>query len=403
VIQWIPVRAVLRRSGVLYLLATSFVGRLPSSMAALALVRLVVDAGGGYAFGSTVTAVYILGGMVGQPVLARIVDRTGRRRPVLVGAAFAATAGFVVTALVVGTLPWVAVLAALVAGLATPPLESVLRSLWTVLFADPAERNSAYAVDAGVQELAFVIGPLLTAGGILVLGASGNIFAMAGVGLVGAIAFAAHPRIRRTDPIRPEGAHGSPLARGPFVRLLVLVIAIAAPVGALTITATAYAEQAGDASLSSWAIALNGLGALTGAVLSARFPFRTAPEGVVRRLGILLAALYLPTAFSGAPVWLWLAFAGISGLLLPVLLTQVFALTPALVDAHHGNEANAWVISAFAVGNAGGTILAGQIIGAAGAAAGITIAALACGAIGILGSAQAGRRALRRIEASLIQ
>lgn len=391
-------RTVLSRSGVTYLLATSFVGRLPASMAALALVRLVVDAGGGFAFGSTVTAAYILGGMVGQPVLARVVDRTGRRRPVLLGAAVAATVGFAVTALTVGSLPWLALVAVLVAGLATPPLESVLRSLWTVLFADPTERSSAYAVDAAVQELAFVIGPLLTAGGILVFGASGNVLAMAAAGLLGAIAFAAHPRIRRTDPIVPHGeTHGSPLVRGSFLRLLVLVVAMAASVGALTITATAYAEARGLPAISSWAIALNGLGALTGALLTARFPFRVAPERLVRMLGLLLAALYLPTAFAGAPVWLWLVFATVAGVFLPVLLTQIFALTPALVDVHHGNEANAWVISAFAVGNAGGTILAGQIIGAAGAAAGIPIAVLLCGAIGMSGAAQAGPGAFRRL------
>ncbi|KHK97147.1 hypothetical protein LK09_12825 [Microbacterium mangrovi] len=367
-------------------------------MAALALVRLVVDGGGGFAFGSTVVAAYIVGGMVGQPVLARVVDSTGRRRPVLLGAAIAATAGFAVTALTVQALPWAALVAVLVAGLATPPLESVLRSLWTVLFADPVERNSAYAVDAAVQELAFVLGPLLTAAGILLFGATGNVLAMAAAGLLGAIAFAAHPRIRRTEPVAPSGeTHGSPLVRGSFLRLLVLVVAMAASVGALTITATASAEDRGIPAFSSWAIALNGLGALTGALVTARFPFRVAPERLVRRLGLLLAALYLPTAIAGAPEWLWLVFAAVAGIFLPVLLTQIFALTPALVDVHHGNEANAWVISAFAVGNAGGTIAAGQIIGALGAAAGIPIAVLVCGAVGMLGAAQAGPGAFHRV------
>jgi predicted MFS family arabinose efflux permease len=205
--------------------------------------------------------------------------------------------------------------------------------------------------------------------------------------------------LRRTAPILPHGGtHGSPLVRGSFLRLLVLVVSMAASVGALTITATAFAEARGLPAISSWAIALNGAGALTGALLSARFPFRRAPERLARILGLVLATLYLPTAFSGAPVWLWLAFATVAGLFLPVLLTQVFALTPALVDAHHGNEANAWVISAFAVGNAAGTILAGQVVGVAGAAAGIPIAALLCGAIGMLGAVQAGPRAFRRVE-----
>lgn len=391
-------RNVLVRSGVPYLLASSFVGRLPSSMAALALVRLVVGGGGGYAFASTVTAAYIVGGMVGQPVLARVVDRTGRRRPVLVGAACAATAGFVVTALAIPALPWLALVTVFVAGVATPPLESVLRSLWPAIFPDPGERSSAYAVDAAVQEVAFVIGPLLTAGGILLFGASGNVFAMAGIGLLGAAVFAAHPRLRRADPIAPSGAHGSPLARGAFRRLVVLVVAMAVSVGALTITATAYAERAGEASISSWAIALNGLGALTGALLTARFPFRAAPGRLLRPLGLVLAALYLPMAFADAPVRLWLVFAGVAGLTLPVLLTQVFALTPAVVDARHGNEANAWVISAFAVGITVGTIVAGQVIGATGAAAGIPITVLVCGAVGMLGAAQAGSRAFRLVD-----
>ncbi|WP_160423829.1 MFS transporter [Agromyces seonyuensis] len=387
-------RNVLAVRGVPYLLATSFVGRLPSSMAALAFVRLVLDAGGGYGFASTLTAVYIVGGMVGQPVLARIVDRTGRRRPVLVGAAAAATLGFAGAALAVSVSPVATLVAGLVAGLATPPLESVLRSLWPAFFPDPRERTSAYAVDAAVQEIAFVVGPLLTAGGILVFGADGNVLAMAAVGLVGAVAFAIHPRIRRAEPILPPvgDAHGSPLGSPPFRRLLVLVVTMAVSVGALTITASAFAEAAGEPALSSWAIALNGLGALVGALLAARFPFRAPPERLVRRLGLVLAAGYLPTAIALAPVGLWLVFAALAGLTLPVLLAQVFALTPALVEEHHGNEANAWVISAFAVGNAGGTILAGQVIGAAGPTTGILVAVLVCAGIGLAGAAQASPR-----------
>jgi predicted MFS family arabinose efflux permease len=176
------------------------------------------------------------------------------------------------------------------------------------------------------------------------------------------------------------------------------MVAMAISVGALTITATAYAERAGEASISSWAIALSGLGALTGALLTVRFPFRVAPGRLLRPLGLVLAALYLPMAFADAPVWLWLVFAGVAGLTLPVLLTQVFAPTPAVVDARHGNEANAWVISAFAVGITVGTIVAGQVIGATGAAAGIPITVLVCGAVGMLGAAQAGSRAFRLVD-----
>ena len=72
-----------------------------------------------------------------------------------------------------------------------------------------------------------------------------------------------------------------------------------------------------------------------------------------------LAVLYLPLAAWGLPPAWWLAAAAVSGLSLPPMLTQVFAQTPLAVRDHHANEANAWVVSAFAIGAAAGTLVSG--------------------------------------------
>ena len=352
--------AVLRREGVPSLLSTSFVGRLPSAMSALALVRLVVDAGGGYGLASVLSSAYIVAGMVGQPLLARAVDRSGRRRLVLVASAVMATAGFVATALLVDH-PWAAVLGATVAGLATPPIEPTLRSLWASIFSEPAHLRSAYAVDAAVQEVGFIVGPLVTALGIVLLGADGNVVLMGAIGLAGGLLFAAHPRLASSGP--PQRAHderhGSPLASGAFRRILLAIVGAAVPVGALAVLATAYADSHDRPGLGPWAVALNATGALIGALLVARFPLRAAPAHALRPLALSLAALYLPLAVWGLPAAGWLAAALGSGLSLPPLLTQVFAQTPLAVREHHANEANAWVVSAFAIGAAAGTLLAG--------------------------------------------
>lgn len=77
----------------------AIIGRLPTAMAALALVRLVIDAGGDFAYASLLTAVYVVGGMIGQPLLARAVDRFGRPRLVVLAAAFIASVSFVAIAL----------------------------------------------------------------------------------------------------------------------------------------------------------------------------------------------------------------------------------------------------------------------------------------------------------------
>lgn len=57
---------VLHERGVPHLVAASLVGRLPAAMAGLALVRLIVDQAGSYAFAPLVTAAYILVGTPGH-------------------------------------------------------------------------------------------------------------------------------------------------------------------------------------------------------------------------------------------------------------------------------------------------------------------------------------------------
>lgn len=356
-------RTVLRRDGVRYLLLTSFVGRLPTSMSALALVRLVVDHGGSYGFASVLSSAYILAGMAGQPLLARAVDRSGRRRRVLLAGSLVATVAFVATAFLVGS-PALALVAVTIAGLATPPIESTLRSLWTTLFDSPPELRSAYAVDAAVQEVGFVVGPLVTALGIALFRADGNVVLMALIGLVGGTLFAAHDRLRRVEvaPRAPGEHHGSPLASPAFRRLLVTVMGVAVPVGTLAVLATAYADAQDRPGLGPWAVALNATGALAGALLMARFPLRTTAARALRPIAAALGVLYLPLALWALPPAGWLAAALLSGLALPPLLTQVFAQTPLAVRDHHANEANAWVVSAFAIGATGGTLLAGFAI-----------------------------------------
>jgi len=352
--------AVLRRDGVRYLLTTSFVGRLPTAMSALALVRLVVDGGGSYAFASVLSSAYIVAGMVGQPLLARAVDRSGQRRLVIVAGSVVATVAFTATALVVDHAV-AAVAAVTVAGLATPPIEPTLRSLWTAIFTDGADLRSAYAVDAAVQEVCFIVGPLMTALGIALLGADGNVVLMGAIGLVGGLLFAAHPRLRSTGmPRRAHGEHhGSPLASPAFRRILVAIVGAAVPVGALAVLATAYADSHDRPGIGPWAVALNATGALAGALLVARFPLRATPAQALRPLALALAVLYLPLAAWNLPPAGWLLAAFASGLSLPALLTQVFAQTPLAVRGHHANEANAWVVSAFAIGAALGTLMSG--------------------------------------------
>ena len=120
------VLSVLRLRGVAYLLATSLVGRLPSGMALVALVRLARDQGGSYGSASLLVSVYVLAGTAGQPLLGRAIDRTGRPRLVLLGSAVVATLTLAGLAFWAVAVPALGMALSFGAGFTAPPLEACL-------------------------------------------------------------------------------------------------------------------------------------------------------------------------------------------------------------------------------------------------------------------------------------
>jgi MFS family permease len=358
-----PLRAVLSTPSAVYLLASSLVGRLPSAMAALAIVQLVRLQGGDYALAGTMTAVYIVAGAVGQPVLGRVVDRAGQT-VVLVVAAVVSSLGFAAVAVFAADAPVLALVGAILAGLFTPPLEPSLRSLWPRIVSGERPLKAAFSLDAGAQELIFIIGPLLTVLGISAFGATGNVLFAAALGLVGTLAFAAN-RVSRTVGASeiPDAPRQSPMRTARFRRLVAFTFGVGVPVGVLTISVTVFGERHGVDGFAGWALAANAFGALVGATTLALRPLRRAPQRLLALCGLLLAAFYLPLAFVDLPPAVWIALAVVAGFMLPPSLAQIFESVAHVSDSSSLTEANAWVVSAMSVGVAAGTLLGGLVAG----------------------------------------
>lgn len=364
-----PLLAVLRAPHTVYLLGTSLIGRLPSAMAALAIVQLVRLSGGDYGFAGLMTALYIVAGAAGQPVLGRLVDRLGQTRVLLVGgaisfAAFLGMAGFV------QSLPTLSLALAAIAGFTTPPLEPSLRSLWPKLVPPGPRLAAAFSLDAGAQEIIFILGPLLTVLGIAVFGAPGNIVLAGSLGLLGAILFALNSASRAAVGIaRAHGASRSPLREPGMLPLVFFTFGVGLPVGALTIVATTAEDSRGIEGLAGWLLAANATGALIGATVVALRPLRWTPAQLLTACGVLLAIGYLPMAAVALPVAGYIVAALVSGLMLPPALGQIFERVSKLAPTDTATEANAWVVSAMTLGIGAGTLVAGAVVGASGAAA----------------------------------
>ena len=184
-------------------------------MVPLALVLFARDTGSGYGRAGLLTAAYSLGCCLGGPALSRVMDLRGQRPALVLGG--------VVSSLALAVLPWVpsggALVVALVAGLATPPLEPALRTLWPSVLS-PRQVPSAFALDAAAQELIFVLGPLAVLLAQLA-GDGGGLVAAGVVGLLGTAVVRGVAGLRRLGPAGPRGpALAGSAALAPAVRPL---------------------------------------------------------------------------------------------------------------------------------------------------------------------------------------
>lgn len=363
-----PVIDVLRTRHTGYLLLTSLLGRLPGAMAALAIVQLVRSTSGDFGFAGLITAVFVVAGAVGQPLLGRLIDRLGQVAVLAVSGILSFLA-FTGMALTVEPAPAVAVALAAAAGVFTPPLEPALRALWPRLVEAGPRLKAAFSLDAGAQEIIFIVGPLLTVAGIALFGPVGNLLFAGGLGLVGALAFVLNPVPRAVSKERGASTvRGirSPILIPAIARVAVFTFGIGVPVGVLTIVATAAEDARADAGLAGWILAANAVGALIGATVVGLRPLGSTPARLLTVCGILLAIGYLPLTLTSLPALAYVIVAGVSGLMLPPALGQVFERISQLSPPEALTEANGWVVSAMTLGIGAGTLVAGVVVGASG-------------------------------------
>lgn len=376
--------AVLRTPRVVWVLAASLAGRIPLGSAPLALLLFARETMT-IAMAGVLAGAYSAGMAVGQPMLSRMVDRW-RQPPVVWAGAAVSTAGFL--AIVAGPGPGVAVGAAFAAGLGAPPFESCLRVLWTDLVGERL-RHAAYTVDVTLQELIFIVGPLVTVGAVALAGPPGGLVAAAAVQLAGAGVFTSAPVVRRWRGERAERHWLGPLRSGPLRLYLAATLLVGAGVGSTTVAVVAYAEAEGARSWSGWLLAAQATGALVGGLAYARLPHRD-PQRALPVVIAVLAAGYVPLLLTPGVGAMSVALA-VSGLGLPAVLTGVFLTADGVAPAGTAAEAFAWVATAFAVGSAAGAAAGGALLDAYPGAAGFGIAPLA-----ILGAAVLAATRTRR-------
>jgi MFS family permease len=294
-----PYRRVLGQPGSASFSASGFLARLPIAMVTLGIVLLISARTDSYGLAGATSASYVVAFSVVAVGQGRLIDRVGQARVLLPASLVtSASLALLIWAVDAGHGSPVPQLCAMVAGATQPAIGAAVRARWTHALEGSGLLQTAFALEAVVDECVFVLGPplatLLSTG----LDPAAGLVAAIAAGLVGTVLFTA---LRRTQPpvLARHGDDGGRL-RMPWLLLVPMVlisVALGGVFGSTEVVTVAFAQGLGHKPASGILLACWSLGSLVAGLVSGAIAWRS-PPAIRMRWGVLaLTALMTPTPF----------------------------------------------------------------------------------------------------------
>jgi len=358
------------------------IGRLPIAAVSLATILLVHGQTGSFAVAGLVEAAVAVAGALARPVQGRLIDRLGQTR-VLATAAVANPISLIALVLAAraGAAPVVLAAIGAAGGASVPALAPSMRMLWSALIDDAPLRQSAFALDAALLEVAFIVGPLGTAALVALDSPGLAVIANAAFAAVGTLVFALSRASRSwRGEVRGTGRAG-PLRSPGVVALVVVELALGVAIGAMEISLTALATGFGAPAFAGVLISVQGAASMFGGLwYGSRHHTSTAADRYSRLFAVLVlgfAALLLASSKLNA-----IPLVALSGFAFAPTGAVLWALIDDVAPPGTGTEAATWMNSAIIGGVAAGNAVGGLLVagdhphrGLAAALAAVTIAA----------------------------
>lgn len=378
-------RAVFRAPGSAAFCAASFVMRMPIAIYPIGLVLIISAQSGHYGFAGVLSACYTFGAAVGMPTLAVLIDRYGQRRLIL-PSTVVHVAAVVATAVLVRTAApdWLLVFPVVVFGFTFLSVGSLVRARWSYVLEDSAELTTAMSLESVLDELIFVVGPLIATVLATQTVPVAVLYVAGGLVLIGALWLAS---LRATDPpVHPKDpdGHGFALSAPGMLLLTVATLPMGAVFASAEVSAVAFSGQHGHRGLSGVALACIAVGSgVSGLVYGSRAR-RGDLVGQFRKQALLFAVLPLvlllavnmPTLFAADFVL---------GLGIAPALIAAFGLASQLVPARSLTEGLTWINTGLSVGYGIGAALVGGIADQHGARTAFLVVIASALLVGVLG------------------
>jgi MFS family permease len=343
-------RQVIAVPGVPALLAGAVLGRFAYGVLPVAVFLSLLHASGSVRQAAALSAVYGLVAAVLFPRKGRLVDRYGR--VALWGLALPSLAAASGSFAVQGVWSLFGLL--LVVALCGPPVTSTVRAAWGARLPEHL-RETAFALDAGLEEVAFLAGPAV--GGLLVatVGSRPTLL-FVGLLLLAAVALLAGLQVAADGPV-PNRSGG--LSRGTHLVSGLLTTAALAQ-GLVGATIAVAAKDLHSSGLYGLLLSLDGLGALLGLALFGAVALSGARKLVL--LAVLTPVLTVPLLLARGTVPLLLAVT-VLGLPVAAFVALLNARLTELEEPGRWNEAFSFLVTCQNLAGAAGFALGGVLAG----------------------------------------
>lgn len=332
----------------------NLIARVPMGMFGVSAVIMIAGSYGSYALAGAVTATGLAATALVAPWTARLVDRYGQARVAVPATAAAALGSLALLLCVHHEAPAWTLFVAYAATATTPNTGGMSRARWAHLHrGDPKSLHTANAFEQAVDELCFMIGPVLAA----VLCAA--LFPEAGtlIGAVmlfgGVLIFAAQ---RSTEPPvapRSAAAAGSLLRAPGMAPLLGVFLATGAVFGAMEVVTLAHV----DGPAAGPVLALQAAGSCAAGLVYGR-----AGRSVRLRTCLAAMTVLMSLPLLGASTGSLLALAGgllVAGMATAPTMVTGMTLVQRLTPAGRLNEGMTLAVTALLGGIAAGSATGG--------------------------------------------
>ncbi|MET1005655.1 MAG: MFS transporter [Propionibacteriaceae bacterium] len=341
-----------------------FVARTPLSMTGLGIVLLVSSMTGSFGRAGIITGVATVAGAVTAPLWGRMIDRMGQARVLVVAALICNVSLTLLVVTVLLGLPLaVTLVTALGVGLGFSSAGSCVRARWSYRLQGSALLNTAYAFEAVVDEVVFIVGPVLVTFLATSIHPALGLGVCVVLGLVGAFALAS---MRDTQPPIQSAEQAAETSREPLsVWLLVPIVmacaALGALFGAMELVVVAFAKEAGIPRYTGFIVMAWAFGSLIAGLLTGTVSWKASPARRFRIAAALLGLSVLPLPFASNP-WLVTGLLLLSGFFIAPTLIASVAVTQAAVPAGRLTEALGWTSTGLAAGIAIGAAGLGHVV-----------------------------------------